>query len=313
MLSLKRHTPSEQDDSFIAFTVRSLVALPGFLTIGRKSNDLSSKSIDKFRSCFFHVVSDIHSEIDYMFERGTLFEERRGSGRRIQRKAARLRRCQDKDIPHGLVPRPPIADADEIGQVDEEAENGDDGTDPLFEDVEAISLGFYESCFSKAFFNSHSFISDCHSLFQEYENKTDQKTAFLKAKVISNDTRKVFPELSMTRRQMDKLNRLIKAVILCVAPELGGLTEHIHAGYMSCIRDSAGRVAEKETSLDRSFVSCEYFSLAFDTALFGQEHILSCIVRFVFPDKITQLPLFMRTCTSSTGEDLGSFHLQRAA
>ena len=182
---------------------------------------LSLKSIEKFRSCFFHMVSDIHSEIDYMFERGTLFEERRGSGRRIQRKAARLRRCQDKDIPHGLVPRPPIADADEIGQVDEEAENGDDGTDPLFEDVEAISLGFYESCFSKAFFNSHSFISDCHSLFQEYENKTDQKTTILKAKVISNVMRKLFSELSMTRQQMDKLNRFIKAVILCVAPEHG--------------------------------------------------------------------------------------------
>ena len=76
---------------------------------------------------------------------------------------------------------------------------------------------------------------------------------------------------------------------------------------MSCIRDSTRRVAEKETSFDQSFVSCEHFALAFDTALFGQEHVLSCIVRFVFHDKITQLPLFMRTCTSSTGEDFAVF------
>ena len=183
--------------------------------------DLSPKSIDKFRSCFIHVVGDIHSEIDYLFERGTLFEERRGSGRRIQRKTTRLRRWQDKDTSSALVPRPPIADADEIGQVDEEAENGDDRTDSLDEDVETISLGFYESCFSKANFNPQSFISHCHSLFQEYENKTNQKTTILKAKVISNVMRKVFSELSMTRRQMDKLNRFIKAVILCVAPEHG--------------------------------------------------------------------------------------------
>ena len=42
----------------------------------RKSDefDLSPKSIQKYRSCFFHFVSDIHSEVDYLFEKGTLFE-----------------------------------------------------------------------------------------------------------------------------------------------------------------------------------------------------------------------------------------------
>ena len=50
-----------------------------------------------------------------------------------------------------------------------------------------------------------------------------------------------------------------------------------------------------------------YFALAFDTALFETEHVLSCIVRFTFEDKVTQTPLFYKVCDSSTGEELANF------
>ena len=59
--------------------------------------------------------------------------------------------------------------------------------------------------------------------------------------------------------------------------------------------------------MDEAFLCCDYYSLALDTALFGLEHVLSCIVRFTFNDKMTQRPLFLKTCTSSTGEELAVF------
>ena len=118
--------------------------------------------------------------------------------------------------------------------------------------------------------------------------------------------RKLFTELSLTKQQMDKLNRFLKAVILCLTPENENYAEHIHAGYLSCTRDSARRVAENETNLEQTFLSCDNFALAFDTALFDREHVLSCIIRFTFDDKIEQRPLFLTSCTSSTGEDLAA-------
>ena len=204
-------------------------------------------------------------------------------------------------------PRPPFADPVDGHQVVQESPRSDDEVDSFDNDVETISVGFYESCFSKANFNAYSFISDCHSLFKQSENKTNHETSFLKAKVMSNVMRKLFVELSLTKQQMDKLNRFLKAVILCLTPENEKMAEHIHAGYLSCTRDSARRVAEDEATFEQSFLSCEHFALAFDTALFDQEHVLSCIIRFTFHDTIEQRPLFLRTCTSSTGEDLATF------
>ena len=58
--------------------------------------------------------------------------------------------------------------------------------------------------------------------------------------------------------------------------------------------------------LERQFDECEMVALALDTALFGQEHVLSCIVRLVFNDSITQFPLF-GVCHASTGEGMATY------
>ena len=55
------------------------------------------------------------------------------------------------------------------------------------------------------------------------------------------------------------------------------------------------------------FATSKYFSLAIDTALFGQEHVLSCTSRFVFDDKMEQLTLFYAVCHCSTGNELAQF------
>ena len=73
------------------------------------------------------------------------------------------------------------------------------------------------------------------------------------------------------------------------------------------MRECERRVDKRDDFVEESFSSCELFSLALDTALFGQDHILSCVARFVFEDKITQFPLFFSVCHASTGEEMGHF------
>ena len=68
---------------------------------------------------------------------------------------------------------------------------------------------------------------------------------------------------------------------------------------------------KRDILLEESFSSCELFSLALDTALFRQEHILSCVARFVFKDCMTQFPLFFSVYHASTGEEMGRFVFQK--
>ena len=166
---------------------------------------------------------------------------------------------------------------------------------------------FLPMVFSNPIFNSQAFISDCHGLLQDNEDQTDSKTQISKAKIITAVLRKTFSQLSLTKQQMDVLNRVVKAIILFITQEMRILTDHIHAVYLSCVRDCARIVVGRQTSFEESFNSCEYFALAFDTALFGLEHVLSCIVRFTFKDKVSQHTLFLSTCSSSTGRELAVF------
>ena len=55
------------------------------------------------------------------------------------------------------------------------------------------------------------------------------------------------------------------------------------------------------------FPTLQVFSLALDTALFGQEHVMSCTVRFIFESDVMQFPLFMALCYATSGEEMASF------
>ena len=55
------------------------------------------------------------------------------------------------------------------------------------------------------------------------------------------------------------------------------------------------------------FAACKNDSLAVETALFGQEHVLSCTTQFGFDDKMEQLTLFYAVCHGTTGEELAQF------
>ena len=49
------------------------------------------------------------------------------------------------------------------------------------------------------------------------------------------------------------------------------------------------------------------FSLALDMALLGQEHVMSCTVRFNSESDEMQFLLFMALCYATSGEEMASF------
>ena len=52
---------------------------------------------------------------------------------------------------------------------------------------------------------------------------------------------------------------------------------------------------------------CLFFSISADTALFQKAHFISCITRFTFETVVYELPLFIKKCDDSSGEDLALF------
>ena len=113
--------------------------------------------------------------------------------------------------------------------------------------------------------------------------------------------------LSLTKSQMDVLNRFLKSVLIFVDPKSCSFARKMHAGYMSCLRHSIRHVRRSDLAVRSCFDSCLYFSFALDSALFGQEHVLACTVRFTFNDRLEQFPLFMKVCGASTGEEVAAF------
>ena len=108
---------------------------------------------------------------------------------------------------------------------------------------------------------------------------------------------------------MNTVTRLLKCVLLLPSDDNAAVVQQIHASYDSCVRDAWAKCSEKDEYVADCFQRCTAFSLALDTALFGQEHIMACTVRFVFESDVEQFPLFMDVCLASTGEELASFIL----
>ena len=274
---------------------------------------LSTSFIENVRSSFSHYVNDIYSEVDYLFENGTLFKHEARRGQRTSKTTSRSERRSGAIDQTTSQKRPrsmDTGDGPDIFDADGDGEIGASSTDSFSQHVDAIIQCFCDFCFSNPIFETDSILSACRFFDEQNGGSSmdETKASFLKAKVISNIMKRVFVRLSLTKTQMDVLNRLIKSILLLASPKKNkSLTDHIHAGYLSCLRDGARKVQDQEAFFEESFRSCVYFALAFDTALFETEHVLSCIVRFTFEDKVTQTPLFYKVCDSSTGEELANF------
>ena len=129
----------------------------------------------------------------------------------------------------------------------------------------------------------------------------------IKAGAITHLLRKLFVNLALTKSQMDTMNRFIRCLIVFLSPQNQDVASNIHAGYLSCQRESVKQHIKRDVYVDNCFATCKYFSLAIDTSLFGQEHVLACTTRFVFDKRIEQFNLFFSVCRASTGEELAQF------
>ena len=65
---------------------------------------------------------------------------------------------------------------------------------------------------------------------------------------------------------------------------------------------------EKKSKIsEKNMTDCRFFSIAVDTALFGNEHLLSCFARYSLDSQMIQLPIFFATCFVSSGNDMAQF------
>ena len=56
---------------------------------------------------------------------------------------------------------------------------------------------------------------------------------------------------------------------------------------------------------------CLFFGLALDTAQFGRDHFMTCVVRFDFEDRISQEVLFFEKVSETTGQKLAKFVVEK--
>ena len=117
--------------------------------------------------------------------------------------------------------------------------------------------------------------------------------------------------LSLTKTQMNHLNRFIKGVLVFLVEDNIQLARKIHASYDSYLRESFDQARLSDGVVHKCFDTCEYFSISLDTSLFGQDHILVCTVRFTFKTRLEQFPLFFGVCDASTGQELADFVFRR--
>ena len=118
---------------------------------------------------------------------------------------------------------------------------------------------------------------------------------------------KIFVSAGLSKSQIDTMNKFIKVMLVFTSPKNKEIARKIHAGYLSCRREAMKQHEKRDIHINNCLTTCKYFSLAIDTALFGQEHVLSCTSRFVFDERMEQFTLFHSVCRASTGNELAQF------
>ena len=208
--------------------------------------DLSEETLAKHVFMFPQYVQDITTEMEMMNDAGKLFKKADGemvidprldSSETPQQPCFRpLEQFDDSDD----------SDTDDGGDLD----HADcDEEDFCFKRLlQSLTDCFDKFCFLHGKFDSSKFIFLTQTFFDEkgYDNLAWEHDRFtlLKAKTISFVMKKVFVMLALTKSQMDTLNAFFKTVLF-VAGEDRTLSKHIHAGYLSCVRECERRVEKR--------------------------------------------------------------------
>ena len=95
--------------------------------------------------------------------------------------------------------------------------------------------------------------------------------------------------------------------MIFIHPGCEEVVQKIHASYTSCMRSCKEAEQKQKEMLKQNMKECSFLSIAVDSALVRNEHLLSCFVRFSFEERTVQKPLFFAICPSSTGRGHAHF------
>ena len=117
-------------------------------------------------------------------------------------------------------------------------------------------------CFIGKTFDLERFVSPTQS-FPDNDNDhasiAVDASENVRAKIISRVVRKAFEMLSLTKRQMDVLNRPIKAIVVFANPNISSFAKKIHAECLSCSREGQSHLRLTDTVVKSCFDTREHF------------------------------------------------------
>ena len=201
----------------------------------------------------------------------------------------------------------------------EQSHRGSDGQpeiteqDPLFEE----QWDYLEECLLSRWSCFHVF--DSAQRFEEaeaimnslFDGVNDQKRNTMKSRIISLMFRQLSTGLSLSKNQNDQLVSFVKSMTIFIAPEKEEVARRIFASHTSRYRQSLKDQARKNILCKKYMEDCSFFSMAIDTALFGNLHFVSCIGQFSFDNKALEIPIFICQCAISSGKEMAVFLFQK--
>ena len=122
--------------------------------------------------------------------------------------------------------------------------------------------------------------------------------------------RELSSRLSLTRNQNDQMVSFLKKTIAFTSPEQQEISRRIFASHASCQRQSL-KDHKRKIILCKEYMEERLFSIAVDSALFGNEHFISCIVRFSFDNQALEIPLFISSYAVSSGKEMTRLIVQK--
>ena len=165
--------------------------------------------------------------------------------------------------------------------------------------------------FSNEGFDQKRFIDFAEDFFSHFPESMDKKEfnkmQSEKAKIISTLAKNLYIICTLSREQVKNITSFWKTMMSFMTPESTQFVQKIHVSYTGCVREAQRRYDTIQTKQLEMFRDCLYFSLAVDMAQFGQGHFISCIGRFGFDDRISQVVLLFDKVAEKTGDKVARF------
>ena len=133
-------------------------------------------------------------------------------------------------------------------------------------------------CFSNEGFDPCRFGEFAQNFLRETSESSDEKDHISqkKAKIVSVLAQNLYVMCCLSKEQMKNNTAFWKVMIDFISPESAPTTKRIHASYNTCINEARRRYEAAEQRHREMFRTCVHFSIALDTAQFGQEHFVMC-------------------------------------